>query len=191
MHFAERSYYREEFISISISGDSLHGVTFDECSFSDCKLVECTFDKCAFIDCKLKESVLSTINPIDSRFLRPQFSTCKVMGFDWSKTGKLQDLSFVDCQIDYSNFSSLALPRTRVIRCSAKEVRFVEADLSDSIFTDSDLQGSTFFKTNLSRADLKGAKNYEIDVGNNVIKGARFSLPDVLSLLYSLDIVVD
>lgn len=191
MHFTEPTYYREEFISLSISGESLHGVTFDECSFADCNLVECSFDRCAFVDCRFRESAISNVNAVNSRFLRPQFSGCKIMGFDWSKTAKLQDLSFTECQIDYSNFSSLVLRNTTMIRCSAKEVRFVETDLSDSVFTDSDFQASTFFKANLSRADFRGARNYEIDVGNNVIKGARFSLPEVLSLLYSLGIEID
>ena len=78
-----------------------------------------------------------------------------------------------------------------MVRCAAKEVRFYETDMSDGIFTDTDFQGSTFFKTNLSRADFRRAKNYTIDLRNNVLKNACFSLPDVLSLLYSLDILIE
>jgi fluoroquinolone resistance protein len=191
MSFAKTAYYQERFTALVLSGEDVESIRFEECTFDECRFVDFKFEKCLFIDCDFKGSVLSAIDPIGSRFLRPGFSQCKVIGFDWAKTTKLQDLSFTECQIDYSNFSSLQLPRVRMVRCSAKEVRFNETSAVDGVFTETDFQGSTFFKSDLSRSDFRRAKNYSIDLNNNVIKGARFSLPEALSLLYGLDIVIE
>jgi len=47
-----------------------------------------------------------------------------------------------------------------------------------------------FGNTNLTEADLSRARNYHIDPGQNVLRQARFSLPEAKSLLYSMDIVL-
>jgi fluoroquinolone resistance protein len=113
------------------------------------------------------------------------------MGVDWTKTEDLRGLDFSGCQINYSNFRMLKIPKTQLIACEAKEVDFTEADLNQSDFQRTDFENSVFFKTNLSQVDFRGAKNYYIDVKNNVIKKARFSLPEAMFLLKSLDITID
>jgi fluoroquinolone resistance protein len=191
MTFKEAAYYKEKFMSLSLANEEIPSVRFEECTFSESRLIDCKFEKCVFIDCRFEGTVLSAINPTGSRFLQPKFFRCKVMGFDWAKAAKLQDLSFEECQLDYSNFSSLQLLKIRMTKCSAKEARFMETDMSDGVFTDTDFQGSTFFKSNFSRADFRQARNYEIDIKNNTLKKARFSMPEVLSLLYGLEIEIE
>lgn len=191
MSFDKTAYDGETFSGLSLSGERLESVRFEECAFVDCRVVDSRFRDCAFIDCEFKGSVLSAINPAQSRFLRPEFFRCKVIGFDWSKAGKLEGLDFEECQVDFSNFGSLQLAKIRMVKCSAIEVRFTEADLTDGVFTDTDFQGSVFFKTQLIRADLRRAKNYSIDVRTNTVKNARFSLPEAMSLLYGLEIEIE
>jgi hypothetical protein len=48
-----------------------------------------------------------------------------------------------------------------------------------------------FSSTNLTKADLSTAKNYHIPPEQNILKGTRFSLPEAMSLLYSMDIILD
>jgi fluoroquinolone resistance protein len=191
MLLKETAYYKEKFTALSWEKEIADSIRFEECTFSECRLIECKFEKCVFIECKFEKSTVSAINPTGSRFLNPNFILCKVMGFDWAKAAKLQELNFNECHLDYSNFSSLQLPKIRMTKCSAKEARFVESDMSDGVFTDTDFQGSTFFKSNFSRADFRRAKNYEIDIKNNTLKKARFSMPEVLSLLYGLEIEIE
>ena len=188
MSFDKSPYYKERFSGLELSAQHVEEVKFDECSFVDCRFIDSKLEKCAFIDCAFQDSVLSAINPVDSRFLRPKFSKCKVIGFDWSKAGKLENLDFEECQVDYSNFSSLQLAKIKMVKCSAKEVRFIEANMTDGVFTGTDFIGSTFFKTNLTRADFRRAVNYGIDVRNNTVKHAQFSLPEAMSLLEGLEI---
>jgi uncharacterized protein YjbI with pentapeptide repeats len=72
----------------------------------------------------------------------------------------------------------------------ALDVDFREADLSQADFAGTDLSDSMFVNTDLTEADLSRARNYHIDPSQNVLRQARFSLPEAMSLLYSLDIVL-
>lgn len=44
---------------------------------------------------------------------------------------------------------------------------------------------------NLTKADLRQAKNYSIRPDSNKIKKAKFSLPEAMLLLYGLDIELE
>jgi uncharacterized protein YjbI with pentapeptide repeats len=113
------------------------------------------------------------------------------MGIDWTKTTLFREPEFSNCKIDFSNFAMLKIPKAKIIDCEAMEVDFLETDFTDAIFTGTDFEKSRFFKTNLSGADLRGAKNYNIDITNNTIKKAKLSYPEVISLLNNLDIIID
>ena len=72
----------------------------------------------------------------------------------------------------------------------AHDVDFREADLLQGNFDGTDLSESLFFNTNLSKVDFAGSRNYAISPEKNTLKGAKFSLPEAMSLLFSLDIVL-
>ena len=128
---------------------------------------------------------------MDSRFIDVTFTKSKVIGFDWTKAQKIQDLVFNNCQINYSNFKLLKLPKVKIMGCEAKEVDFIETDLTGGDFKNTDFEKSRFFKANLTEADFKGARNYFIDVKNTTLKQTRFSLPEAMVLLNSLDIIIE
>ncbi|MGB9301543.1 MAG: pentapeptide repeat-containing protein, partial [Anaerolineae bacterium] len=92
--------------------------------------------------------------------------------------------------ISHSTFIGLSLQSVQIRDCVATDVDFREADLSQADFGSTDLSQSIFGNTNLSEADLSRARNYRIDPGQNVLKQARFSLPEAMSLLHSMDIVL-
>jgi uncharacterized protein YjbI with pentapeptide repeats len=79
---------------------------------------------------------------------------------------------------------------TRFLDCRVHRTDFVEADLQESVFRGSDLEGSLFHKTGLERADFTGARSFAIDPTSNRIKKAKFSSPEVLTLLAPFEIVV-
>jgi uncharacterized protein YjbI with pentapeptide repeats len=79
----------------------------------------------------------------------------------------------------------------QIRNCVAIEVDFRDADLSKADFTGSDLSNSIFISTNLREADLSQARNYSIDPGKNTLSQTKFSLPEAMSLLYSMDIVLE
>lgn len=191
MTFKEASYYREKFAKISLSGATIREKIFEECEFANSSFIDCKFEKTKFLNCKFVDCILSAVSPLNCRFYEVKFTQCKVLGIDWTKAAQVSDLEFQSCQINYSNFRMLKLPKIKIVSCEAKEVDFIETDLSNADLSHTDFERSQFFKTNLTHADFQGAKNYLIDVKNNTLKKARFSLPEALALLNSLDIIIE
>jgi uncharacterized protein YjbI with pentapeptide repeats len=72
-----------------------------------------------------------------------------------------------------------------------QESIFEECDLQESNFKDCRLEATQFFKCNIRKADFRDAKGYAIDVSSSKIKQAKFSYPEVMSLLASLEIKID
>ena len=93
--------------------------------------------------------------------------------------------------MSHATFIELKLRGIQIIDCIAIDVDFRQADLSTADFSGTDLSESMFGDTDLSGANMNKARNYQIDASQNVLKGARFSLPEAMSLLYSLDIILD
>jgi fluoroquinolone resistance protein len=191
MSFAKKAYYQEIFTSLSLTNETIECIEFEECEFNKCSFVNCVFDGSKFLDCKFVECRLSAIKPSHSRFMETKFLTSQVIGCDWTKADAIEGLEFTDCKLNYSNFRLLKPPRLKMLNCEAKEVDFIETDLTGGVFTGTDFENSRFFKTNLTNADFKGAKNYMIDARNNTLKKTKFSMPEVMSLLNGLDIIIE
>jgi fluoroquinolone resistance protein len=191
MSFSESDYQGAEFSKLAIEKESIKSRRFEECEFNGCIFVDCRFEKCSFINCKFNGCVLSAIIPLDARFIDVTFTKSRAIAIDWTKAQKLQGLAFDGCQIDYGNFRLLRIPKSIMANCEAREVEFIETDLSGGDFRNTDFKGSRFIRADLSEADFRGAKNYFIDVKNSTLKKTRFSLPEALVLLDSLDIVIE
>lgn len=88
------------------------------------------------------------------------------------------------------NFSDLKMKRASFAGCKVKECSFNETYLSEADFRGADLEESIFHHADLSHADFRDAKNYSIDPQSNTLKKARFSIPEVLSLLKFYDIQI-
>ncbi|HHE37447.1 MAG TPA: hypothetical protein ENL20_02610 [Candidatus Cloacimonetes bacterium] len=75
--------------------------------------------------------------------------------------------------------------------CRIHNSDFYQTYLTNSNFTCSDLKGSIFENTNLENANFQNAKNYSINPLNNKIEKAKFSMPEVVSLLNHLGIRIE
>jgi uncharacterized protein YjbI with pentapeptide repeats len=138
---------------------------------------------------------LSLVQVPESTFSATRFENSKVIGVNWTQanwptTGLGNPLGFFKSAISHSTFIGLSLRGIQIRDCVAVDVDFRETDLSQADFAGTDLSQSMFGHTNLTGADLSRARNYHIDPGQNVLRQARFSLPEAMSLLYSLDIVL-
>ena len=168
---------------------------FHDCMCFHSSFVESTFRHCRFGNCVFRECDLSLIKLPESRFTSSGFENSKIMGVSstevhWPKTGLANPVSFSECAISYSTFMGLSLHSIHIRDCVATDVDFREADLFRADFGGSDLSQSIFGNTKLSQADLTRARNYRIDPGQSILKQARFSLPEAMSLLHSMDIVL-
>jgi uncharacterized protein YjbI with pentapeptide repeats len=108
----------------------------------------------------------------------------------WPKEKLLEPITFSKCVINHSTFIGLSLPEIKIVECIAHEVDFREANLPQADFSHTDLSGSLVINTNLTQADFTHARNYAINASLNTLKKTRFSLPEAMSLLHSLDIVL-
>ena len=185
------SFYKKTFTGLTLTKNKIQNKEFEECSFEKCIFIECIFDNCRFIDCEFRSCSISANKPYNSQFTNIIFKDSKIMGFDWTKAKNVRILSFERCDISYSNFSYIRIPQLKLIDCVAREVNFNESDLTSSIFTKTDFSLSIFSGTNLTKADFRKSINYFIDFKFNILKKTKFSLPEAISLLQSLDIILE
>ncbi|MEP7288532.1 MAG: pentapeptide repeat-containing protein [Chloroflexota bacterium] len=169
--------------------------SFDNCTFNHCSFQETTFQNCKFRECTFLESDLRLVHVTGSSFRETVFKNSAVVGVNWvegswSKTGLLESIGFVECEVSHSIFMGLELKKLVLTKCVAKDADFAEANLTQADFTHTDFAGSRFSHTNLTEADFTNARNYAIDIAINTVKKARFSLPEAVNLLRLMNIVL-
>lgn len=194
----DQSYYQgSRFTDLTLTGEALAEIEFEDCTFTRCRFVSCTFRRCRFADCHFQDCDLSNSTLPNSTLRVCAFDGCKLVGLDWTVTGGVGAVAlpltveFRNCVLDLSSLFGMAAPGLVLTRCHAYEVDLREADLRRADFTNTDLLGSLFSHTKLDGADFSGAINYAIDPTANSVRKARFSLPEAASLLRGFDIVID
>ena len=89
-----------------------------------------------------------------------------------------------------SVFSDLDLKDIKFNNCQITDCDFFNTNLKHAKFNDCDLKESRFQNANLSFASFETAKNYSIDPNQNILKKTKFSIPEVIGLLDTLDIEI-
>jgi uncharacterized protein YjbI with pentapeptide repeats len=192
---SKMEYSCEGFEGMIFKQSELFASEFSECTFTDCNFQGTILRECRFVDCSFSASDLSLVEVPGTAFLDVRFEDSKVVGVNWSRAnwslpGIKDRLSFFRTMINHSTFLGLSLPGLKVIDCSAWGADFREADLSDADFNGTDLKDSLFSKTDLTAADFSRARNYLIHPGQNTLTKAKFSMPEALALLFTLDILL-
>ncbi|MCO6451347.1 MAG: pentapeptide repeat-containing protein [Caldilineales bacterium] len=169
---------------------------FNDCTFIRCNFAEAILRDCRFMNCTFQDCDLSLCQIPGCSFPSTRFAQSWLIGIDWTQANWSRSAlgaltGFFGCALNHSTFIGLTLKGIQFQDCVAHEVDFRDADCSQVDFDGTDLSGSLFGSTNLARADLSKARNYRIDPGNNNLKQARFSLPEAMALLYSMDIVLE
>lgn len=161
--------------------------TFDACDFTQCNL---TFSK--FLECKFQKCNFALVKFDGSRLQEVEFINCKFVGVNFGKCDPLfLKMKLKDCLIDTSNFSDLDLKGTHFQNCMIRDTHFINTKLVEASFVGCDLRGSTFHNTDLSRANFQTAINYSISPLTNKLQKAKFSKPEVFSLLDHFDLILE
>jgi fluoroquinolone resistance protein len=190
--FAAGAAHRERtFEKLDASAHAFEGVEFDTCVFRDCSFAGAALKRWHLTDCRFENCDLTAARLTGSRLRGVSFKNCRAGGVNWAGASSLDDLSFDHCVLDHGAFTNTKLPRFSAIDCRAREADFAEADLRGAVFTRTDLLGSRFFAADLSAADLRGAFDYLIDARQTKMKKTRVSLPEAVSLLAGLDVVIE
>jgi fluoroquinolone resistance protein len=191
---AALDYEGRTFRGLNLCGERLRGLEFRDCRFMNCALAEAPLVECRLIDCRFRDCDLSLADLAGTSLHGVRFEACKLIGIDWTAArwgapiGLFGAIEWRRCVLDYATFAALALPRATLTDSLVREADFSGTDLTGANLSGCDLSGSRFERTNLTGADLTRATGYVIAAPRNTIKGARFSLPEAMSLLYALDI---
>ena len=193
---AETEFEGETFRGVAWADGDLARRSFDGCTFLRCNLARANLRGTRFTDCTFKECDLSVATVNDCSFQEARFEDCKLVGVNWidahwPRRGGLNSLTFLRCILSHSTFAGLSLKRMTLKDCTAIDVVFSDADLTETDCTGTDFSESRFFHTNLTKADFRGATGYSIAPDQNTLRKTRFSLPEAISLLHSLDIVLE
>jgi fluoroquinolone resistance protein len=193
----QNEFNSQEFKGLTLPNDSLEHKTFTSCVFVKCSFRETSFLQCEFQDCTFRNCDLSLVTLKDCTFKGALFQDSQLIGINWMDTNLaktkyilVKPVDFVKCVLNHSTFMGLSLKNVALTRCIAKDVSFEEADLSHANCTATDFTDSRFLHTNLTEADFTGAVNYSIAPALNTLKKTKFSLPEAMSLLHGLDILL-
>ena len=187
----QTDYSREQFVDVDWAGQVIAGVEFESCQFRGSNLAKVSFSKCRFLDCKFEHCDMGLMKVVNTRFRDTSFKECKLIGVNWTPVSAAVGLSFESCLLNYSIFSGLDLRRMALVRSSARETDLSDCNLEGAVLTGTDFLGARFSSTNLRKADLRGAANYQIDPSSNKIGKAKVSLPEAISLLRGLDVIIE
>lgn len=183
------SYINDIYKSKDFSKQSLDNQSFTACEFHNCNFTESILWNVKFVNCIFKGCNISLVKMDGCRFQDTRFIDCKLVGADFFKCDKpFFSVQFTHSILHYCNFSDLNLKGMSFSDCKLKECHFTNSGLMRVSFRDSDLSGTIFHNSDLSKADFSSAINYDIDPRTNIIKKAKFSLPEAVGLLRGFDI---
>ncbi len=170
---------------------TLKRAVYKECTFENCDLSKQNLNSFEFIDCAFLACNLSNNDVSSTSFKGVIFKSCKLIGIHFESVNPfLLKLSFEECNLNYSSFYQLKIPKTKFIKSSIQEVDFTEANLKESVFDECDLTVSKFENSNLEKVDFQSSFGYTLNPSKNNIKKARFSKRELAGLLSDFDIVI-
>lgn len=190
--FAAEEYENDTFTSIAAGGAMLRGKSFVHCTFKNCDLsnADCSgtlFESCTFTECNF-----SLVRMNDAKMRGVVFTGCKILGVVFTPCDTLIiDMHFTKCVLRNCNFSGLSLRKMAATNCEIIDSDFINIDLTDADFTESSFQGTEFNNANLTRASFIDARGYEINPLSNKIRKARFSMPEAISLVEYLGVIIN
>lgn len=192
--YNDTEFAGEVFKGLACMEQTIEEKEFVRCNFINCNFSSSRFVDCQFVDCQFESCNLSMIHVSETNFRDVTFIRSKLIGILWYESRKRSfslSLSFKESFIDYSSFFGLDMRKCKFENTTAIEVDFTEANLSKVKFDSVKLSGATFFRTNLKEANFATATNYMLDPSVNQVKGAVFSMPEAINLLYAFGVKIE
>jgi fluoroquinolone resistance protein len=173
-------------IGQDVADKLIFGCAFENCDFTEADFSSSRFEKCVFRSCNL-----SLIKTNDTSFQSTEFTDCKILGVNFTLCNPFAlGICFSGSIINSCNFSGMKLRKSKFTECEIVDTDLINADLTEADFTSAKFRGAVFHNTNLSKAKFINAQGYEIHPMNNNIKKASFSLPDALTLIEQMDVII-
>lgn len=188
------NYYEDEKIeNLRLNNEIVEDTEYIDCEFYNCHFIDVEFNNCVFKECKFQNC---TINSATFKFTTMRNSTLiesDFIGINWrdltgdrlsiGPIGKVKESFF-----KYNNFLGMKLNKMNFSNSRFQESSFEECSITEGDFTNVSFQNTQFNNCNLTKGDFTDAYGYVIDISSNKLKGAKFSFPEVVNLLNSLEI---
>ena len=164
---------------------------FFKCRFEGCELSGATckgavFESCHFVDCDLTRVAWAGAPLRDARFM-----DCKLVGADFGRAGDNPELHFERCLLRYASFDGVNLGSVVFIDCQLQESSFVEANLRDADFGNSDLSQAVIKGATLAGADFSRAVGVFFDPKDNQSKDAFIAVDAAVAMAQARGLRVD
>lgn len=171
--------------------NQLNDIEFYNCTFINIDFLEKKLNSVKFLECHFKNSNLSNCSIANCNIRDTKFENCKLLGINWSAVKSVFNLHISESILDYSIFHNLKMNYSTFTECSIKNAEFEESNLEGTVFYNTNLAESVFNRCNLKNCDMREAHNYFIDIKNNNVKDIKVSLPEAITLLTGIDIIVE
>lgn len=164
--------YESEIHEARLSGATLKRWVFEDCLFRGCDLSNVKWEQCTFTGCK--------------------FIECRLVGSDWRAVASLTaEVSFIDCDLSYSQLSGVCWRGARFERTRCLEVDFNRATLTRAQWVESSVEGATFEEANLSEADVRGAIYERFNPDETTLTSAKITIETAIRLAEDSGLIVD
>lgn len=192
----KKQWEAQAFEDLRFQEETLADLEFIDCEFTGCVLEGCRLVRCTFTGCRFLRCRASELKAEDSQLKYAEFYGCGFTGLDWGQLkprGRFAEpiAKLEDCRLKYNTFPEMSFPKFDFSGSEIVGSLFAQCELTESNFQECRLTDTEFFQCGLRRADLRGAEGYRIDPAANTLKGARFSYPEVVRLLDSLELQID
>lgn len=192
MSFDSSPYEDETFTDLELPEARLEDSVFYDCRFERCGLSGASLRRSRFISCTFSQSDLSLADLTDAELSDVTFEHTALVGVNFSPLARTRllplELRFDTCVLTHTTFRELDLSGSTLEDCLLREAEFRAVKLVGSSLVGSDLSNAVFYDCDLTGADLRGAREYQIGVTENRVKGLRASFPEALGLLAGLGI---
>lgn len=191
MYYEERTFEALRLTEAAFIGLEVSDCEFKNCTFEKPVLTDCVFRSCRFTGCRI-------VAPRTERteLKHCEFERCQLAGVYWKDVTPYGGVaapfdSLKACCLKYCSFMEMRLNRSDFCGNELIECMFEGCKLGEAKFGGCDLTRTAFAGCDLRKADFRGAHGYQIQLRSNLLKAARFSLPEALRLLEELEIRID
>lgn len=189
-------YENQRFEKLELAEQSVSYLEFTECEFVNCNFENLEVVNCAFIDCTFVNCRFIQVSGQRSLMRSSVFEDCTLTTVNWNHW--LSGSAFYDpftklshCKLKYNQFTEMNLTKFDFSGCDILDSLFADCKLNSANFKGSNLDKTEFFRCDLTKADFRNATGYRADIMNCQLKGAKFSYPEVVNLLYNLGIKIE
>ncbi|MCU6734589.1 pentapeptide repeat-containing protein [Diplocloster agilis] len=193
----EKYYESQNFENLKYREETFRKYRFVDCSFTNCTFEECVLVQSSFSGCTFCKCTITSLRASDhSQIQNVEFTDCNLIGVHWDEllpAGKFAEpiKKLQTCRLKYNTFAEMDMRKFDFSGQDIMDSMFAKCRLMECNFKGCNLERTEFFQCNIQKADFRQASGYQVDVLTNKMSGARFSFPEVMSLLSGLHISID